>query len=171
MPPYWWLSGDGSCPILCLQRQFAKLASGLLYSWSLLRNNNTAINLQMLTSSYSSRRFAAWDQGSHCFFFHPDTFFSRPVCLGLIMKNRVISVFLIDKLISNFNVFNNIKITLHYSVYMRPSGEKVRIYDEAERVHLVSYSHIRSLSGFYTVVFNGRQARHLRRVPLCHCNV
>ena len=22
-------------------------------------------------------------------FFHPDMFFSRPVCLGLIMKNRV----------------------------------------------------------------------------------
>ena len=34
-----------------------KLARGLLYSWSLLRNNNTAINLQMFTSSYGSRRF------------------------------------------------------------------------------------------------------------------
>jgi len=29
------------------------------------------------------------------------------------MKNRVNSVFLSDKLISNFNVFNNIKITLN----------------------------------------------------------
>ena len=32
-------------PILCLQRQDAKLASEFLYSWSLLRNNNVAINL------------------------------------------------------------------------------------------------------------------------------
>ena len=57
-----------------------------------------------------------------------------------------------DKLISNFNVFNNIKMNLHYSAYMRASGEKVRISDEAERVQSVSYSHIRSLSGSYTVV-------------------
>jgi len=51
--------------LLCLQRQVAKLASRLLYSWSLLRTNNTAINLQMFTSSYGTRRFAACDQGSH----------------------------------------------------------------------------------------------------------
>jgi len=62
--------------LLCLQKQVAKLTSGLLYSWSLLRNNNTAINLQMFTSSYGSRRFAACDQGSHLGFFHPDLFFS-----------------------------------------------------------------------------------------------
>ena len=43
-------------------------------------------------------------------------------------------------------------MTLHYSVYMRTSGEKVRISIEAERVQSVSYSHIRSLSGLYTVV-------------------
>jgi len=42
-------------------------------------------------------------------------------------------------------------MTLHYSFYMRTSGEKVRISDEAERVQSVSYSHIRSLSGLYTV--------------------
>jgi len=36
--------------LLCLQGQVAKLASRLLCSWSLLRNNNTAINLQMFTS-------------------------------------------------------------------------------------------------------------------------
>jgi len=43
-----------SCPLICLrlQRQVAKLANGLLYSRSLLRNNNTAIILQMFTSSY-----------------------------------------------------------------------------------------------------------------------
>ena len=35
---------------------------------------------------------------------------------------------------------------------MRTSGVKVRISDEAERVQSVSYSHIRSLSGLYTVV-------------------
>jgi len=31
---------------------------------------------------------------------------------------------------------------------MRTSGEKVRISDEAERVQLASYPHIRLLSGF-----------------------
>jgi len=51
--------------LLCQQRQVAKLASRLLYSWSLLRNNNMAINRQMFTSSYGSRRFTACDQGSH----------------------------------------------------------------------------------------------------------
>ena len=70
------------------------------------------------------------------------------------MKNHVISVFWSDKLISNFNVFNNIKITLHYSVHMRASGEKVCSSDEAECVQPVSYSYIRSLSGSYTVVLN-----------------
>ena len=43
-------------------------------------------------------------------------------------------------------------MTLHCSVYMRTSSEKVHISDEAERVQSVSYSHIRSLSGLYTVV-------------------
>ena len=57
-------------------------------------------------------------------------------------------------------MFNNIKITLHCSVYMRTSGEKVRISDEAERVQSVSYSHIRSLSGLYILVClrEGKQA-------------
>jgi len=59
---------------LCLQRQIAKPASGLLHSWSLLHNNNTATNLQMFTSNNGSRRFSACDQGSHWFFFCPDLF-------------------------------------------------------------------------------------------------
>jgi len=58
--------------LLYLQRRVAKLASELLYSWSVLRNNNTAVNFQMFTSSYRSRRFAACDQGSHGEFFYPD---------------------------------------------------------------------------------------------------
>jgi len=106
-------------------------------------------------------------------FFHPDLFFSRPGCVGLIVKNRVKSVSFdvinslatSTKLISNFNVFNNIKITLHYSVYMRTSGDKVRISDEAERVQSVSYSHIRSLSGFIQWC-KARQAKHWPRVSL-----
>ena len=48
---------------------------------------------------------------------------------------------------SNFNLLNNIKITLHYSVCMGTSGEKVRISHEAERVQSVTYPHIRTLSG------------------------
>jgi len=71
---------------------------------------------------------------------------------------------------SKFNAFNNIKITLHYSVYMRTSGEKIRILDEAERVQWVWCCHIRSLSGLCAVVcLRGRQARHLPRAPLCNC--
>jgi len=41
---------------------------------------------------------------------------------------------------------------LHCSVYMRTSGEKVRISVETERVRSVSYAHIISLPGLYTVV-------------------
>ena len=140
--------------ILCQQRQVAKFVRRLFYFWSLLRNNNTAINLQMFTSSYGSSRSGAWDQArAHTEgFFHPDLFFSRPVCLGYYEKSRDICVFGSDKLINNFNVSSNIKIALHYSVYMRTSGEKVRISDEAKRVQSVSYSHIRSLSLLYTAV-------------------
>ena len=47
-----------------LQRQIAKLASGWLYSWSLWRNNNTQINLQIYSPSYGSKRFGACDQCS-----------------------------------------------------------------------------------------------------------
>jgi len=75
------------------------------------------------------------------------------------MKNRVKSVFVevinslatSTKFINNFNVFNNVKITSYNSVYMRTPGEKVCISDEVERVQSVSYSHIRSFSGLYTV--------------------
>jgi len=81
----------------------------------------------MFTSSYGSRRFAACDQGFHWGFFHPGLFFSRPVCPGYYEKSREVCVFWSDKLISNFNVFNNIKVTLHYSVYMRTSGESTHI--------------------------------------------
>jgi len=41
-----------ACPLLCLQRQVAKRASELIYCWSLLRSNTTAINLQTCTSSH-----------------------------------------------------------------------------------------------------------------------
>jgi len=56
---------------------------------------------------------------------------------GYHAKSRDICVFSSDKLINNCNVFSNIKITSHYSVFMRTSGEKVRISDEAERVQSV----------------------------------
>jgi len=139
--------------LLFLQKQVAKLASRLLYSWSLLRNNNTAVNLQKFTPSYGSRRFAACYQGSHWGFFSTQIcFLSRPVCLGYYEQSRDICAFWSDELISNFIVFNNIKMTLHYSAYMRTPGEKVRISVEAERVQSVSYSHIRSLSELYTLV-------------------
>ena len=40
------------------------------------------------------------------------------------------------------------KVTLHYSIYMRTSDEKVRISDEAERVQSVSYCRIRSFAAY-----------------------
>jgi len=46
-------------PLLCLQRQVAKLTSELFYYWSLLRNNNMVKNLRRCTSSHGSMRFAA----------------------------------------------------------------------------------------------------------------
>jgi len=49
---------DHSCPLLCLQRQVVKLASGLFYSRSLLRNNNMATNFHRFTSSNDRKRFA-----------------------------------------------------------------------------------------------------------------
>jgi len=50
-----------SHPLLWVPRQVAELANGLFYGCSLLRNNNTAINLQTFTSSYRSRRFSVCD--------------------------------------------------------------------------------------------------------------
>jgi len=125
-----------SRPILCVQSQVAKLASELFYCWSSLRSNNTAINLQTFTWSYSSRRFSASDQDSpYGFSFTQMCFFSRPGCLGLITKNRIkLFSFSSDQFISNFSMFNNIKITLYYTVFMRTSGEKLRVSDEAEPV-------------------------------------
>ena len=56
----WWACSS-LCPLLCLQRWVAKVASLLLYCWSLLRNNNMATSLQRFTLYYGSRRFVAWD--------------------------------------------------------------------------------------------------------------
>jgi len=62
---------------------------------------------------------------------------------------------------------------LHYSVYMRTLGEKVLISVEAKSVKSVSYSHIRSLSGLYTVacLSKGRQAEHLHPATLGNSSV
>jgi len=54
-------------PLLCLQRQVAKLASELFYYWSLLLNNTMVTNVRTCTSSHGSMRFTAcnyWMQGS-----------------------------------------------------------------------------------------------------------
>ena len=53
------------CPLLCLQRQVAKVVSGLFYCWFLLRNNTVATHLQRFTLNYVSRRFVAWDSWTH----------------------------------------------------------------------------------------------------------
>jgi len=52
----WWAS-NSLMSLLCLQRWVAKVASGLFYCWSLLRNNTMATNLQRFTSYCGSRRF------------------------------------------------------------------------------------------------------------------
>jgi len=59
-----WCSNElaiHSCPLLCLQRRVAKVASGFFYCWSLLRNNNMPKKFQRFTLHYGSRRFVAWD--------------------------------------------------------------------------------------------------------------
>jgi len=49
-----------SCPLICLQRQIAKLGKELLYYWTLLCNNNMlATILQRFASSCGNRCFAA----------------------------------------------------------------------------------------------------------------
>jgi len=48
-----------SCPFFCLQRRVAKVASGLFYCWSLLRNKIVATNLQKFTLCYGSSRDVA----------------------------------------------------------------------------------------------------------------
>jgi len=50
-----------SCPLLCLQRWVAKVASGLFYCWCLLRNNHMSTNLQNFALYCGSRRFVPWD--------------------------------------------------------------------------------------------------------------
>jgi len=50
-----------SGPLFFLLKQVAKLANGLFYCWSVLRNNNMATNLQRFTSSNCRKRFAACD--------------------------------------------------------------------------------------------------------------
>jgi len=54
-----------SCTHLYPQRWVTKVASGLVYYWSSLRNNNMATNLQRFTLYYGSRRFVAWDCWTH----------------------------------------------------------------------------------------------------------
>jgi len=54
-----------TCPLLCLQKRVAKVAIGLFYCWSSLRNNSMATNLQRFTLFYVSRRFVAWDCWTH----------------------------------------------------------------------------------------------------------
>ena len=62
-------------------------------------------------------------------------------------------------------MFNNIKMTLHYSVYVCTSGEEVRTSDESERVQSVSYFNIRSLSWLYAVVCLRKGKRSLPWAP------
>ena len=43
-----------TCPLLCLQKRVAKVAIGLFYCWSSLRNNSMATNLQRFTLYYGA---------------------------------------------------------------------------------------------------------------------
>jgi len=54
-----------SCHLLYLQRWVTKVASGLFYCWSSLRNNNLETNLQRFNLYSGSRRFVAWDCWTH----------------------------------------------------------------------------------------------------------
>ena len=135
-----------------LRNLLADFCTPGLYCVTKHGNETSNVHFKSWSSRYGSMRFSACGQGSHWVFFHPDLFLVDCVSRFNYEKSREICVFWSDKHISNFSVFNNIKITWHYSVYMRTSGEKVHIPDEAERVQSVSYPHIRPLSGLYTVV-------------------
>jgi len=92
-------------------------------------------------------------------------FFSRPVCLGYYEKSRDIWVFWSGKLISNFNVFNNIKITLHYSVYAHIRWESTHIrWSRTSSIGFI-FSYKIIVRVIYSGVFKGRQARHSPRAP------
>jgi len=90
----WWnCSSLMSAPLTA--EEGCETSERLFYCRSLLRNNNTVINPQMFTSSYGSRRFSECDRTELPLrgFTTQICFFSRPGCLGLIIKNRVKSVF------------------------------------------------------------------------------
>ena len=57
------------------QRQLGVTTYCSVSCWSLLRNNNMAINFQTFTSSFGSRRFSACDQSSRCVVFPPRSAF------------------------------------------------------------------------------------------------
>jgi len=52
----WWACSS-LMSLLCLQRQVGKVASGLFYCWSFLRNNTVATNPQRFTIHFGRRRF------------------------------------------------------------------------------------------------------------------
>jgi len=60
----WWACSS-LMSIPCLQRRVAKVASGLFYCWSSLRNNTVATHLQRFTLNYVSRRFVVWLLNAH----------------------------------------------------------------------------------------------------------
>jgi len=86
-------------------------------------------------------------------FFHTDLFLSWTVCLGY-EKSREICVF---EVINSSATSMCWRITLHYSVYIRTLGEKVRISDEAERVQSVSYSHKVIVRVIYSGVWESKR--------------
>ena len=94
-------------------------------------------------SSYGSRRFHTCDHRAPTDVFSTQIcFLSRPGRLGLIVKNRVKSVFFDVIKSSATSMCSIIYRLLYISVCMRTSSEKVRISDEAERVQSVSYPYI-----------------------------
>jgi len=62
----WWACSS-IMPLPLPAEAIAKVARGLFYFWSLLRNNNMATNLQKFTLYYGSRRFVAWHCWTHAF--------------------------------------------------------------------------------------------------------
>ena len=71
-----------SCPLLCLQGQVAKFASGLFYCWSSLCNNNMATNLLMFTFSYDIRSVAT----SACWVLNADVLAGNAVRQRLLIE-------------------------------------------------------------------------------------
>jgi len=97
-------------------------------------------------------------------FFHPDLFFLSTCVSRLSRKIAWYLYFWSGKLISNFNVFNNTKITLQcLHAHIRWESAHIGWSRAWSKGFIFSYKII--ITVIYSGVFKGTHARHLPRAP------